>query len=131
MRLVKSIFAIWRLLRSYAVAVALVLALGAAFIEVYFIGTGPATQQPPEGYTIQNTNATLQWDRGTKKEPIQLQIAIDDPDFTELFVDKEVNGKTHRLNDLEPGHTYYWRLVQGDKPSPVATFKTSAYAIEL
>ncbi len=120
---------IWRFLRTYLVALALIFTLAFAFFEVYVTGVGPVPQQPPEGYTIERTNATLQWNKGTKKGPINLQVSMDDPKFKAPILEREVKNTSHAMNKLEPGHTYYWRLVQNDKPSPVATFKTSAYAI--
>ncbi|MCP4676227.1 MAG: hypothetical protein GY854_12105 [Deltaproteobacteria bacterium] len=121
---------IWGFLRTYAVALALIGGLGFAFFEVYVTGVGPMPQQPPEGYTIERTKAALQWSKGTRKGGIKLQVAMDDPSFTKPILEKDVKGKSHTMNALEPGHTYYWRLVQGDDYSPIATFKTSAYAIK-
>jgi hypothetical protein len=40
-----------------------------------------------------------------------------------------VSGNTHRINNLEPGHTYFWRLVQGGKPSSTYSFKTASHAV--
>ena len=131
MRAIQVSVKIWEFIRAYAVAILLIAALAAAFFEVYVLGTGPVTQEPPEGYLNEVTNVTLQWNRGTRKKPIKLQIAVDDPSFAKPLFDREMSGTTHTMNELEPGHTYYWRLMQEDDPSPVATFKTSDNAITL
>ncbi|MDJ0765474.1 MAG: hypothetical protein QNJ97_21010 [Myxococcota bacterium] len=111
-------------------AVAILLAFATAMFEVYVTGVGPVPQQPPEGYTIERTQTTLQWNRGTRDAPIELQVAMDDPTFGTLFLKRDVKGKTHLIKNLENGHIYYWRLVQDEQSSPVATFKTSAYAVK-
>lgn len=121
---------IWKFLRTYALAVAILLAFATAMFEVYVTGVGPVPQQPPEGYTIERTQTTLQWNRGTRDAPIELQVAMDDPTFGTLFLKRDVKGKTHLIKNLENGHIYYWRLVQDEQSSPVATFKTSAYAVK-
>ena len=99
-------------LRRYLVAVALLATLVVALVQVYATGTGPMPQQPPEGYTVERARASLQWNRGTRTETITLQISIDDPTFSAPKVDRQVNGTSHSLNDLQRGSTYYWRLVQ-------------------
>ena len=118
-------------LRRYLVAVVLVASLGWALVQVYTSGTGPMPQQPPEGYTVERARASLQWNRGTRSEPITLQISIDDPTFAEPKVDRKVNGTSHSLNNLERGSTYYWRLVQAGEASPIASFKVSNYNVKL
>ncbi len=123
------ITSLWEFVRIYLVTVALIYLLAAAFLEVYTTGMGPVPQQPPEGYTVEQMRATLQWNKGTREEKIRLQVAMDDPSFTKPILDKKTAGKSHNMKDLKPGHTYYWRLVQGNKTSSVAMFKTSAYVI--
>lgn len=119
------------LARRYLVALALLATLAAALVEVYTTGTGPMPQQPPEGYTIEISRTSLQWDRGTRTDPITLQISIDDPTFAAPKVDRKVNGTSHSLNDLQRGSTYYWRLVQAGAPSPTASFKVSSTNVKL
>ena len=118
-------------LRRYLAALALVTTLAAALIQVYTTGTGPMPQQPPEGYTIENSRASLQWDRGTRSEPIQLQVSIDDPTFAKPAVDRKVNGTAHSLSNLQSGATYYWRLVQEGAASPAASFRVSSHNVKL
>jgi len=118
-------------LRRYAIAVALIAALVIAMVRVQTSGVGPVPQYPPEGYTAVKTQVSLQWNKGTREEPITLQVSIDDPTFSEPVLDKKVGGTSHSMSKLEGGKTYYWRLVQGEEPSPVATFKVSKYNVHL
>ncbi len=121
---------LWTWIRKYLIFLAILITFGVSMLEVTR-GTGPRPQQPPEGYLEHRSSTTLQWNRGTTKEPIQLQISIDDPAFKgELFLDKEVSGKTHALRDLEQGKTFYWRLVSDKGKSPVFHFVTSDSAVE-
>ena len=99
------------------------------FLNVYVTGVGPVPQQPPEGYVVQRTQATFQWDMGNRDKPISLEVSMDDPDFTAPLLDRKVTGTTHTMTKLQPGHRYYWRLRQGDKISPVASFETSENAV--
>jgi phosphodiesterase/alkaline phosphatase D-like protein len=122
---------LWGFARSYGVAIALVVVFFTSFVGVYAFGTGPVPQQPPEGYEVEREQVTFQWNRGTRKAPIRLQVSRDDPSFSNPVLDLKVQGKTQVMRNLENGHIYYWRLMQGDKPSPVATFKTSANAIRI
>lgn len=121
---------LWEFVRSYSVAIALIVAFTQAFIEVYSQGTLPATQMPPEGYTVKRLNTTLQWNKGTRDEPITLQISMDTPDFSNPILERKIQGNTHTARNLEPGHTYYWRLVQDSGASSVASFVTSIYAVK-
>jgi len=131
MRAVEMLVRLGIFLRRYLVAVLLVGLLAAALIEVYATGTGPMPQQPPEGYTVERARASLQWNRGTRTEPITLQISIDDPTFASPKVERKVNGTTHSLNDLQRGSTYYWRLLQAGEPGPTASFKVSSHNVKL
>ena len=117
--------------RRYVVALALIAALVAALVQVYTTGTGPMPQQPPQGYLVERARASLQWNRGTRTEPITLQVSIDDPTFAEPAVERKVNGTHHSLNDLQSGSTYYWRLMQDGEPSPIASFKVSSHNVKL
>ncbi|MCP4603280.1 MAG: hypothetical protein GY847_22655 [Proteobacteria bacterium] len=121
---------LWEFLRTYLVAIVLISTLTLALFEVYISGTGPVPQMPPEGYQLGQAQVTLRWNRGTREGDIQLQVSMDDANFGKPMLDKKATGKSHSMRDLEPGHIYYWRLVQGNKTSPVAAFKTSPYAIK-
>jgi len=120
-----------RFVRRYLVAVALIGGLLVVLVQVDLFGTGPMPQYPPEGYTSYKTQESLQWEKGTREEEIVLQVSIDDPSFAAPALEKKVSGTSHSLNKLEGGKTYYWRLMQGDRPSPVATFKVSKYNVHL
>ncbi len=100
------------------------------FVEVYALGTGPTPQLPPEGYVLENLNAKIQWHNGNRTPGYTLQISADDPSFSnKLFLEKEVNGTSHIISDLESGRTYYWRLKKDTFYSPVASFSTANNAI--
>ena len=111
-------------------AIVLIVTFFKAFIGVYAVGVGPVPQQPPEGYKVEQGQVTLQWNKGTRQGPITLQISMDDPSFSEPVYEKEVAGKTYVMRQIENGHVYYWRLIQNEKSSPVATFKTSPHAVK-
>lgn len=118
-------------LRQYAVPLALIGALLIALIRVYAVGTPPAPQQPPEGYLVEVDKASLEWNPGTRKEPVTLQVSIDDPDFAAPFLEREMAGTGHTLSRLQGGSTYYWRLVQGGEPGPTASFRVSRFHVDL
>lgn len=120
---------LWSFIREYLVVIVLLVGTCKMFFNVYVTGTGPAPQQPPESYTVEQTQATFQWDRGNRTTPITLQVSQDSKSFETLVLDRKITGTTHTMNNLEPGHTYYWRLVQGDETSPVASFKTAKNAV--
>ena len=117
-------------LRRYVIAVALIATLVIAMVQVQTSGVGPVPQYPPEGYTTVKTQVSLQWNKGTREEPIILQVSLE-PDFSETVLDKQVGGTSHSMSKLEGGETYYWRLVQNERSSPVATFKVSKYNVHL
>jgi predicted PurR-regulated permease PerM len=121
---------LWLFARKYLVVLLLIGCFAFAMFQVYITGTPPVPQQPPQGYTLGRLQARLQWNKGTRPGAIQLQVSVDDPDFIEPLVDKKTTGSNHSMRNLLPGHTYYWRLVQEGKPGPVASFKTSPYAIK-
>jgi len=127
MRVAVILWSIGVWLRRYAVALALIGTLGGSLVAANLWGTAPSPQQPPEGYVSEDDRATLQWDKGTRKAPITLQISLDDPDFGKPLVDKAVSGTGHTLSKLERGGTYYWRLVQDGVPGPTASFGVSKY----
>ncbi len=118
-------------LRKYAVALLLVGLLLGALIQVYAVGTPPATQQPPEGYLVERDKVSLEWNTGTRKEPVTLQVSIDDPAFAEPFLERAITGSSHTLSRLQGGATYYWRLVQGGEPGPTASFRVSKYHVDI
>lgn len=121
---------LWELIRTYVVMIALITALGYAFVEVWTVGTGPVPQQPLDGLLIEKATVELGWKKGTRSGDLTLQVSIDDPNFGELTVEKKSAGSAYTLNELEPGRTYYWRLVQNGAPSPTAFFKTSTNAVQ-
>jgi len=116
----------WR----YAAAAALVAGLAVAMIGVAAGGTGPMPQQPPDGYSVASGRISLEWNRGTRKGPITLQISVNDSSFSKPILMKTIGGISHLLTDVRPGSTYYWRLVQGGEPSPTATFEVSASYVD-
>ena len=120
---------VWGFIREYLVILILIAGTCKMFINVYATGTRPMPQQPPEGYLVERTEATFQWNRGNRSLPIQLQVSKDDSSFKNPTLDRKVTGTTHTMHDLEPGHVYYWRLQQGDDTSPLASFKTADNAV--
>lgn len=121
---------LWGWMRNYLVAILLVSMVFFSFIKVAVIGTGPTPQGPPMNYSLHKTQIELEWHKGTREGEIRLQVSVDEPNFEELMIDKVVGGTTHSLNDLEPGRTFYWRLVQNEKPSRVARFSTAPNAVK-
>ena len=128
MRREGMVFRVWKLLRTYGVAVFLVVALLQAFIEVYTTGTGPLPQLPPDGFIEVRARIELGWSKSTRKGEVKLQVSKDDARFADPFINRAVTGESFPLNELEAGHRYYWRLVQDGKSSPVAFFDMSPYA---
>ena len=121
---------LWNFTRDYAVLLVLLGIFVATVIEVYGIGSGPTPQLPPEGYLIENLEARLQWHNGNRPTGYTLQVSQDDPSFTEkLFLEREVTGTTFTLNEITPGHIYFWRLKKDNFLSKTASFKTAPYAI--
>jgi hypothetical protein len=118
-------------LRRHTIAVVLIATLVVILVNAELHGVGPMPQYPPEGHTTVKTQVSLQWNKGTREEPITLQVSIDDPTFSEPMLEKKVGGTSHSMSKLEGGKTYYWRLVQGERPSPVASFKVSKYNVHL
>ena len=114
-------------LRKYAVTLALMATLVAAMAGAALFGAAPMPQQPPNGYDVERGKVSLSWSKGTRGEPITLQISIGDPDFSAPIVDKKMNTNSHNVTKLERGATYYWRLIQGGNASPVAHFQVSRY----
>ncbi len=131
MRVIGIILRIWNFARDYLIVLTLIAVFGWTVIEVYGLGVGPMIQLPPEGYVIENLEAKLQWNNGNREPGYTLQVSKDDPSFQgTLFFDRQVAGTSQNLNDLEPGHIYYWRLVSKDnRTSRTASFKTAPYAI--
>ena len=116
----------WR----YAATAALVGALAAAMIRVATVGTGPVPQGPPDGYSAASGKVSLEWNKGTRKEPLRLQVSADDPSFAAPIVDKPVTGTAYSLPGVQPGKRYYWRLLQGGEPSPVSSFVVPASHVD-
>jgi hypothetical protein len=130
MRLLGIIVRLWNFARDYAILLVLLGAFLWTLVEVYGLGVGPTPQLPPQGYVVENLEAKLQWHNGTRPAGFTLQISQDDPNFSnKLFLEREVSGTTFSVNDLESGHTYYWRLKRADILSATASFKTAPYAI--
>jgi hypothetical protein len=114
-------------LRKYAVTLALMATLVAAMAGAALFGAGPMPQQPPQGYVAERGRVSLSWSKGTREEPITLQISIGDPGFSAPIVDKEMNTNSHSVTKLERGATYYWRLIQDGHASPTTHFQVSRY----
>ncbi len=130
MRFLGLMVRFWNFLRDYAVLLILSTIFLSTVIEVYVIGTGPTPQLPPEGYVHEHLEARLQWHNGNRPTGYTLQVSEDDPSFTDkLFLEREVTGTTFMLNDITPGHTYYWRLKRDKIISKTASFKTAPNAI--
>jgi hypothetical protein len=119
---------IWNFLRLYLVALVLLGIFVWTVLEVYVLGVGPTPQQPPPGFVEQRLNTRLQWHRGNREESMTLEVAKD-PGFKDKIVDRQASGTVHNLNNLEPGQTYYWRLIQGETPSRTYSFRTSEDAV--
>lgn len=129
MQLLKAILSVVKFLRDYGILIVLLWIFVLTVVQVYVLGIGATPQLPPEGYELQRLEAKLQWHRGTKKEAFTLEVAKDDPTFSKLELERQVTGTSHLMRDLEPGRTYYWRLVRDDETSATRSFKTSKYAI--
>ena len=129
MKLLKAISSVWRFLRDYGIPIVLLGIFVLTVVQVYVFGVGATPQLPPEGYELQRLEAKLQWHRGNKDGAFTLEVAEDDPTFSELKLERQVTGTSHVMRDLEPGRIYYWRLVRDDEISATRSFKTSKYAI--
>jgi hypothetical protein len=130
MRWIGIISALWKFVRDYGVILTLLTIFVVTVVQVYITGVGPTPQQPPEGYEVQRLEASLQWHKGNKGGAMTLEVSKDDPTFGELFVERQVSGTRHSVLNLEPGHTYYWRLKQDEAYSDTRSFKTSIHAIK-
>ena len=117
--------AVW--LRKYAVTLALMVMLVTAMASAALFGAGPMPQQPPQGYDVERGRVSLSWSKGTRKEPITLQISIGDPGFNSPIINKEMTTNSHNITKLERGATYYWRLIQNGHAGPTAHFHVSRY----
>ena len=113
------------LLRRHLVTAACVGAFSLAMIRVAIGGTGPEPQEPPDGYSLESGRASLEWNRGTRPGPVTLQVSEEDPTFAKPIFNKVVTSASFTLTTVRPGKRYFWRLVQGAAPSPVATFEVS------
>jgi len=111
--------------RRYLVTVAILCAFAAAMIGSAMYGNGPVPQGPPEGYSLVSGRVSLEWNRGTRPQPITLEVAEDDPSFAKPVFQKVVSGTAFTLTTVRPGKKYYWRLVQNDQASPTASFAMS------
>lgn len=130
MRFLGFMVRLWNFTRDYLVLSLLSAAFLWTIVEVYGFGTGPTPQLPPEGYLVENLEAKLQWHNGNRPTGYTLQVSEDDAGFTQqLFLEREVSGTTFTLNDISPGHTYFWRLKRDKLVSKTASFKTAPYAI--
>jgi hypothetical protein len=120
-----------RFLRTYLAAVALAAALAVSAIEVCAVGTEPAPQAPPSGTVLYAGHAELRWSRGTRGGEIRLQVAPDDPGFVVPSIDEVESGTGKKVEGLEAGKTYYWRLVRDGDPGPIMAFTISRDALGL
>jgi hypothetical protein len=119
-----------RFLWRYLAAAALIGGLTTAMVGVALSGTGPVPQGPPEGYSVASGRVSLEWNKGTRKGPITLEVSVDDPTFAKPIVQKKISGVSHQMAEIRPGKTYYWRLVQGSEKSPTASFRVPASYVD-
>jgi hypothetical protein len=120
---------VWGFVRNYAIPMALLGVFIQTVVQSYITGIAPVPQEPPMGYVLGRNETKLEWHRSTVEGAWELQVSMDDPEFKDPFVTREVTGTSHMLNNLEPGHTFYWRLIRGDDSSSIDYFKTSKDAI--
>jgi hypothetical protein len=120
--------ALWWWLRSYLVAGALVVGLGVSCARTLLGEFEPRPQHPPPGYVLSRCSVQLQWSAGTRQGAIRLQVAQDDR-FEDLVADEVVRRNTFDLDDLTPGGTYYWRLLQGERVGAAARFDVARTAL--
>ena len=66
--------------------------------------------------------------RGNRAGEIRLQLSTS-RDFDEPIIDEVVTVGTHALRGLDPGRTYYWRLVQGERVGDASWFEVSTTAL--
>lgn len=82
----------------------------------------PVTIAPPDGGTVEQTEATLRWTDREGLTGYRLQVARN-PDFGDLVVDdSQVPGASRTVTGLSSG-TYYWRVgsvVRGKDGQPDA-----------
>lgn len=128
MRSIGLLVAVAQWLRSYLVATLLVIGLAVSCVRTWARDIEPRPQHPPSAYTLSRTRTQLQWSLGNREGPVQLQVSKDER-FTDLFVDEPARGTTRNLKRLEPGQTYHWRLVQGDRTSTSSSFRVSSSAL--
>jgi hypothetical protein len=126
MRVLSVIAYAARFLWRYLATAALLGGLAAAMLGVALSGTGPEPQQPPEGYSVASGRVSLEWNKGTRKGPITLEVSIEDPTFSKPIVKKTTGAVSHLMAEIRPGKTYFWRLVQGSETSPTASFTVPA-----
>jgi hypothetical protein len=112
--------------RRHLVAAACVCAFAVAMIGTAVHGNGPVPQGPPDGYSLVSGRVSLEWNRGTRPQPITLEVAEDDPSFVKPVFQKVVNGAAFTLTTVHPGKKYYWRLLQNNYTSPTASFEVSS-----
>lgn len=116
-------------LRVYLIPVCLFCVVLVSVIETVTSSVDPMPQHPPHGLNLVRDHVQLQWSKGNGEGELRLQVAIDDLTFSTMIVDEAVVKNTHRLKKLEPGRTYYWRLVKGGEPGFVSVFTISANAL--
>ena len=116
-------------LRVYLIPVCLFCVVLVSVIETVTSSVDPMPQHPPHGLNLVRDHVQLQWSKGNGAGELRLQVAVDDSTFSTMIVDKAVVKNTHRLKELEPGRTYYWRLVKGGEPGFVSVFTISANAL--
>ena len=119
------------IIRGYLAAVLLIGYLSVILISTAISGAPPLPQFPPEGYVVERDMALLRWNKGTREGQVDLQISIDDPDFEKDVQTVKKVRTSHSLRNLKNGSTYYWRLVQNESASPVASFKVSKHNVKL
>jgi len=118
----------WRWMRAYLVALLLVGGLALSLARTVAGTVGPHAQHPPAGYVHQRTTTELQWSVGNRGGEVRVQLSTS-PGFEELLLDEVPRRPVRELRDLEPGRTYYWRLVQGGSVADVSSFVVAPTAL--
>jgi hypothetical protein len=119
-----------RWMRSYLVPAALIVLVAWVALKAFSGDVSPNPEFPPEGYDVVRDTIELEWSRSSEKEKTRLQVVIDDDSFDgKKVVDEDVYTKTYTLNQLEPGRTYFWRVIEKGKTSRSSSFRVAEDAV--